>query len=611
VAEHVAAEESPAEEPARAPAAAGAPAHSGPTVAAGGVPENPVMARQLAGTIGNRAFTQAVLARDPGPDAAGGGGTATAPAPEGSTASAATPATAPGAPLPLDTEYQSTPNLRGAVPVRSRAKVPNPNVIEDVGEYTGLRDQAQAALVRQRERAKGYLDEHGRLKDYRYFFAKVYSFVTENEIGFCESGAFFYPSYVLKCVLFFEKLYDDNVRAFDTPGANVEDHWKEAFQQTAQAQKRAEDAYALMLAAQAAGPEAQGGAALNAVTQNVLGAMQSMTVSMKAHIRYDLPRAEAWVYNGGYRQMPGVQQNDFMSDFMSMSGVFDKAGEAMLPDMAEKLGVPVDLVPRMVQDTSMSYLFGADMATERADTWRRALAMGAEHPDDVGPYSRGPGGALQGDTTAGDHMSNITGLADPNLRPSMDSAMDSGDDDSAHADLDAKSDADIAALPAVRRVQYLRALCAGVTGGSDEALVLRILRASSADLAVVVDGADAWDLMYALDGANATALRTLLQGGYYASTALATGLRLVRRCMDGETAEWEEEMVADIVVARSDRVDLIKAIGRGYPSMNGSDDFHKGLNKLEWQLDGDDETRVHAVLGTDAAAPDTTSGEWW
>ena len=59
--------------------------------------------------------------------------------------------------------------------------------------------------------------------------------------------------------------------------------------------------------------------------------------------------------------MPDVHQADFMPDFMSMSGVFDRAGEAMLPDMAEKLGVPVDLVPRMVQDTSMNYLFGADM----------------------------------------------------------------------------------------------------------------------------------------------------------------------------------------------------------------------------------------------------------
>ena len=148
-------------------------------------------------------------------------------------------------------------------------------------------------------------------------------------------------------------------------------------------------------------------------------------------------------------------------------------------------------------------------------------------------------------------MSGIGNLSDPSLRPSMDDAMDSGDDDAAHGDLDTMSDADIAALPAVRRVQYLRSLNAGATVGDDETLVLRILRASPADLVLVVDGADAWDLMYALDGSAATELRELLRARYYAQTAQLTALRLVRRCMDGETAEWEEEMVADIVVARS------------------------------------------------------------
>ena len=41
--------------------------------------------------------------------------------------------------------------------------------------------------------------------------------------------------------------------------------------------------------------------------------------------------------------------------------------------------------------------------------------------------------------------------------------------------------------------------------------------------------------------------------------------------------------------------------------MSGKDEFHKGLNKLEWQLDGSDETRVHEVLGTDKSAPRRTT----
>ena len=66
-------------------------------------------------------------------------------------------------------------------------------------------------------------------------------------------------------------------------------------------------------------------------------------------------------------------------------------------------------------------------------------------------------------------------------------------------------------MPAVRRVQYLRALQSGMTIGGDETLVLRILRASPADLVTVVDGADAWDLMYALDRGNAASLREILR----------------------------------------------------------------------------------------------------
>ena len=559
-----------------------------PAVAA---PAPPAGLRALAGLVGNQAFG-AILARQNH----GEGDAATATA-------------TPGA---AHADWETTPNLRGRPPVRDRHSPPNSNVVEDEGEYASLVAEARAALERQRVRAAGFLDERGHLHDFRYFFAKVYSYVTENEIGFCESHAFHYPSYVLKCVLYFERIYDDNMRAFDTPGARVEDHWRTAFEETARAQQRSEDAYRMMLELQ--DPDAAGGAALNALTQTVLGAMTSMTVSMKAHIRYDLPRAEAWVFNQGYRAMPDVHQDDFMADFMSMSGVFDRAGEAMLPDMAEKLGVPVDLVPRMVQDTSMNYLFGADMGTERADTWRRALALGAEHPGDVGPYGRDAAGHITGDTTQSDQMSAIGGLSDPSLRPSMTEPMNSGDDDSAHADLAGLTDEQIGALPAVRRVQYLRALQSGATIGDDETLVLRILRRLARRPR---DGRRRRRRLgpdvRARHAATRTSLRQILIAPqYYGATAANTALRLVRRCMDGETAEWEEEMVADIVVTRADRVALIREIGRAYPSMNGSDDFRKGLNKLEWQLDGARrDPRAGRPARPTPAAPASESGEWW
>ena len=153
--------------------------------------------------------------------------------------------------------------------------------------------------------------------------------MTENEILFCQSNVFYYPAYVLKCVLFFERLYDDNVRAFDTPGGSVEDHWRVAFEADDGAQDPPRPRAHPQITAGI--PVAGSLDALDAMTQEVLGAMSSLTVSMKAHIRYDLPRAETWVFNQDYRRLPGVRQDDFMPDFMSMSGVFERGGERCCP----------------------------------------------------------------------------------------------------------------------------------------------------------------------------------------------------------------------------------------------------------------------------------------
>ena len=81
----------------------------------------------------------------------------------------------------------------------------------------------------------------------------------------------------------------------------------------------------------------------------------------------------------------------------------------------------------------MSYLFGADMATERADTWRRAVALGDERPGDTGPYARAPGGDSRGDATADrPDERHRRALRTRRCGRQMDDAMDSGDDDHAH-----------------------------------------------------------------------------------------------------------------------------------------------------------------------------------
>jgi hypothetical protein len=499
----------------------------------------------------------------------------------------------------VNAPWQETENLKGNPPVRDRLNPPNKNIVEDEAVYQQRLEAARAALERQRQRvAPGglLLDKNGTIIDYRYWFAKVYGFVTENEINFVESKAYYYPSYVLASVLYFEKIYEDNFNAFNE-GAKVEDHWRTAFEEAAK-QKKLTDMYFEMMQDPNGGDS---GMAIAALSQLVLGAANSLVSSMQAHIRYDLPRAEAWVFNTYYSQFPNAKLKDFQPDFMSMSGVFDNAARSMNEDMASKLGVPVDLVPQLMQDTAMRKLFDADMATERADTWHRAEELVDNNLAGNDPYQL-QNGQLQGNVTSSDHQSGLQNLPTQGLRPTMTDSAPSQSDTEIRESLASMSDSDIAKLPTTQKVQMIRRLLKGWTGGEDEATILRMLNASktSGELTVIIDGADAWDMMYAIDGENSKKLREFFRENYYSKTAQQTALRLIRKCLDGETAEWEEEMVADLLEKRDDRRSIVEEIGNIYggPLKQGDKNFKNGLYKLEWQLDGAEEATITQLFGS-------------
>lgn len=502
-------------------------------------------------------------------------------------------------------------NLRGHPPVRDEKNPPNKGIIEDEAVYNQRYDAALASMKQQKERAQGMLKGGtGRVLDNRYWFSQVYFFVTEEELKAADGRTFFYPSYVLQCVRFFEQIYADNVAAANQHGT-VEMHWRKAFEEAAKHSGVSLPKVLGGLTGGGAGALIVGGAGglVGGVTGVAIGRMYdtvaSLVASMKAHIRFDLPRAEAWVFNNFYATMQDARLQNFMPDFMSMTGVFERAANRLNPIIAEKTLVPVTLVPRMLQDMGMEKWFDADMATERADTWRRAEELQSSGKAGSGPYTEG-GERIKGSVTINDNLSGIQNLPTQSLRPSMDDSAAIRSDTEIRQDVARSGKSGIAARPTIERIQMLRRLRRGMTFDADENTMLDILRASqqAGDFATVVDGANAWDMYYAIDGAEAMQLRTLLRADYYAQTSADVAITLICRCMDGETAEWEEQMVADILVARhgSDGRALVERIGRQY-KLRGDNDYQRGLNKLESQLDGNDETRVTALYGS--------SGLWW
>lgn len=482
--------------------------------------------------------------------------------------------------------WEARGNLIGAPPVQDRGETPgsgrppNRGIVENEAVFQQRRAAAEASLALQRARADEMLNAgYGKL-DNRYWFSKVYSFVTENEIMEADRGTFFYPSYVMQSVRYFEKLYEDNLNAADA-GRQAEEHWETAFRTT-----RDEDGFWGSITADP----------LEAVTGGLYRQVLSLVHSMQAHIRYDLPRAEAWVFQSYYAHMDDANINDFAEDFNAMMGVFERAGVAMNEEIDRHNLLPAaSALPRAVQDMAMDWWFDADMATERADTWQRTQALVDQGLIGADPYRDSADGmSLEGDATLTDNTSNLERIQDPTLRPTMDSSAEMVDDDDARADINSMTDAQLAQLDLGTRVRMVRGMLDGLTWNADENAIIRLVRVSN-DVVALMDGANAYDvLLNNFHGSQYNELRRLLRERYYPRMSFSVAVTYLRRCMDGVTFESEEDMVMDILEAHSERRRIVTRIGQLYEGGG----FAEGLLYLEGQLDWSDETRLTNLFGS-------------
>lgn len=464
-------------------------------------------------------------------------------------------------PTPADAGAQTwrgIGNLKGNPPVRTE-NPHNINVVEDEAHYNMLLGIARESLKSITTAANAMNPTGKDVKDHKFWFAKVYQFVTEGEIDFVEKKTFYYPSYVLLSVIYFEKIYRDNLNK-GTAGAEA--HWKEAF---SRADGDNDDWVSFFYEA-----------------------VFNLVDSMIAHIRFDLPRAEAWIYNSHYKKMPGVNFSDFKPDFMSMGPIFDNAGIRMNKVINDNnslfRGLIASWMPSMLQDWGMTYFLEADMGAERADTWKRAEMLVAEGKNTDDPYTVG-NGKVTGDATSGDHRKNIDSLGS-GMAPKMEEEADEMSDDEVRERIDGLTDAQIDALALSEKMRMLFGLMAYYTGNDDEAAIYRILdnTRNDKDFVTLVNAAGAWRLALVTDFSDHTKLRNLFIKRYYPYVADTTAGGIIKKCADGETANWEETMILDVLQAWEGSASIVKVVEAA------------GVEHILDNLDGDNYTEAKRIM---------------
>jgi hypothetical protein len=176
--------------------------------------------------------------------------------------------------------------------------------VRDEAALPSLRRDALAILEEQRALA----DRLEREEDPKRWFARVYAFVTENQLALCDAGAVPHPAWVLRLIPRFHHYYASNMRGWIEHRA-CESQWRSAF------------------------------SAMEAIDGRVRDPMLAISIGLargvRAHIEEDLPRALAEVYVRHYAGRCAPAR--FRADYLLMRDVFRDASERLMERMPRAL----------------------------------------------------------------------------------------------------------------------------------------------------------------------------------------------------------------------------------------------------------------------------------
>jgi hypothetical protein len=213
---------------------------------------------------------------------------------------------------------------------------------DDEHEVAELEKKGQVILRAQRALAESLRG------DPKYWFARVYEFVTEEQLRFVAERAT-HRAWILRLLPVFDRFYASNLAAHRA-GGHVEAPWRVAF-----------------------------GAMDRAPRTDGVAIIRGLLLGVRAHIEEDLPRALAEVWLAHYRARCDYVR--LRADYIRMAGVFRVASERLIAEMP-RAWVPPHLralmrfAPAEVQDWAFARSY-YDVARARRKAFERGRGIAA------------------------------------------------------------------------------------------------------------------------------------------------------------------------------------------------------------------------------------------
>ncbi|HLS00106.1 MAG TPA: DUF5995 family protein [Mycolicibacillus parakoreensis] len=241
---------------------------------------------------------------------------------------------------------------------RPAGAVPTPRRLAQ-GDLSALRDTAERVLVEQRAVA----DRLAHADDPKQWFARVYQYVTEEQLAHLHSGLADNPEWILRLIPCFHELYLSNLVAFER-GEAVEKPWHRAWGQAERA-------------AAAGSPK---------------GIVEALLLGVAAHIEADLPRALSTTYLDHFRHR--CDYTYFRADYLRMSAIFRLASERListLPRRCKPVWVPLAqaVLPAELRYQLMCEFY-YNIPRKRLDAFERGRRLAQRHTEARAPLSAQP-----------------------------------------------------------------------------------------------------------------------------------------------------------------------------------------------------------------------------
>ena len=444
-------------------------------------------------------------------------------------------------------------------------KISEPQVVEDLDAIV------KKTLENLENQSAEFKGEKNIPKDPRFWFTKIYQYVSEEILHLLKEQPFDHPDFVKLCIIYFERIYFDNLRS-----ENPEPHWDKVFNKGLSYKSYIE------IEAQYNTPSQFQAPGVYLIYDYFMHIYWNITLSLYAHIRYDLPRAIIWVYNSFYQNSNSLK--DFDNDYFNMTEVFNRAINRILDDIylsSITKGLAEDNVP--VQENLFELFEGTNIGVERGSAWRRAELLLKESSNLKGPYKI-ENTTVEGNVLKKDNFSLLNDLSSA-YRPTMDDLV-------IFKIENIQIPEDVSTFSLSEKIIIISTILLGSVSFEDGEKIIKILSKSDIkDCVSIINSVKAYMLFYKLDHHRKKLLK-FMEARYFPFISSYVARNILRVVFKNATSDWEIQIVLSYLstgTKNSFHYETIMSVG-GYKILN------QLTNGIFSDLSNSDEYRKTALL---------------